>query len=320
MRRRDLLGAPLALPLAARAQGTTRTIAVLMGVKEGDPEGKGRIDALRGGLRERGWIDGDTAKIDVYWAGGELARIQALAGEIVVAKPDIIVGNGTAAASVLHKVTTTIPVVFVLAADPVGLGYIESLGHPGGNMTGFTFFEPELVGKWFQLLKEVAPATATTSLLFNPGTAGFYYKFFEGLPGLGSQVKLAPAKDMAEVEAVLVELARTPGSSVIVGADPFNVVHGREIVSLVERYKLPSMTIYRQLALDGALLAYGPDTIDAFHRTADYVDRILRGANPADLPAQAPIKYIFIANLGAARRLGIALPPALLARADEVIE
>jgi putative ABC transport system substrate-binding protein len=320
VRRRHLLAVPLALPAGVRAQVTVRRIAVLMGVKEGDPEGSGRIDSLRTGLRERGWIDGETAKIDVYWASGELTRIQALADEIVASKPDIIVGNGTAAASVLHKVTTTIPVVFVLAADPVGLGYIQSLGRPGGNMTGFTFFEPELVGKWFQLLKEVAPATATTSLLFNPGTAGFYYKFFEGLPGLGSQIKLAPAKDMAEVEGVLAGLARTPGSSVIVGADPFNVVHGREIVALIERYRLPSMTIYRQLALDGALLAYGPDTLDVFHRAADYVDRILRGANPADLPAQAPIKYIFIANISAARRLGIVLPQALLTRADEVIE
>jgi putative ABC transport system substrate-binding protein len=179
MRRRGLLAASLALPWAVRAQTPVRKIAVLMGVKEGDPEGKGRI-------------------------------------------------------------TATIPVVFVLAADPVGLGYIQSLGRPGGNMTGFTFFEPELVGKWFQLLKEVAPATATTSLLFNPGTAGFYYKFFEGPPGLGPHIKLAPAKDMAEVEAVLAELARTPGSSVIVGADPFNVVHGREIVALIDGYKLPS--------------------------------------------------------------------------------
>jgi putative ABC transport system substrate-binding protein len=291
-----------------------------MGVKQGDPEGEGRFDALRSGLAERGWVDGKTAKLEVYWAGGEIARIRALVAEIVASAPDIIVGNGTAAASELHKATKTIPVIFVLAADPVGLGYIESLGRPGGNVTGFTFFDPPLVGKWFQLLKEVAPGVATTNLLFNPGTAGFYYKFFEGLPGLGTYIKLTPVRDMAEAEAMVGELAKAPGASLIVGADPFNVVHGREIVALAERFRLPTVYIYRQLALDGGLMAYGPDTFEAFHRTADYVDRVLRGAKPADLPAQAPTKYTFIVNAGTARKLGLTLPPALLARADEVIE
>jgi putative ABC transport system substrate-binding protein len=195
----------------------------------------------------------------------------------------------------------TIPVIFVLVADPVGLDCIDSLGRPGGNMTGFTFFDPPLVGKWFQLLKEVSPGIAFTSLIFNPGTAGFYYKFLEGLPGLGSQIKLA-------------------GSSVIVGADPFNVVHRREIVALAERFRLPAVYIYRQLALDGGLMAYGPDTFDAFHRTADYVDRVLHGAKPADLPAQAPAKYDFVVNARTARKLGLAFSPSLLARADEVLE
>lgn len=325
MRRRALM-AVLGAAGSARwapafAQGASvRRIAVLMGVKQGDPEGEGRIDALRTGLAERGWIDGKTAKLEVYWAGGEIARVRELVAEIVASAPDIIVGNGTAVASALHQATQTIPVIFVLAADPVGLGYIASLGRPGGNMTGFTFFEPPLVGKWFQLLKEVVPDVASTSLIFNPGTAGFYYKFFEGLPGLGSYIKLAPVRDMAEAEARIGELARTTGASLIVGADPFNVVHGKEIVALAERFRLPAVYIYRQLAVDGGLMAYGPDTFDAFHRTADYVDRVLRGARPADLPAQAPIKYNFIVNIGTARKLGLTLPPALLARADEVIE
>lgn len=239
---------------------------------------------------------------------------------IVATSPDIIVGNGTAAASALHQATRTIPVIFVLAADPVGLGYVDSLGRPGGNMTGFTFFDPPLVGKWFQLLQEVSPGVASTSLIFNPGTAGFYYKFLEGLPGVGAQIKLAPVRDVAEVESVLAELAKSPGSSVIVGADPFNVVHGREIVALAERFRLPAVYIYRQLALDGGLIAYGPDTFDVFHRTADYVDRVLRGATPADLPVQAPTKYTFIVNAATARKLGLTLSPSLLARADEVIE
>jgi len=326
MRRRRLIvvlgGAAAAWPAAGFAQnaGRPRRIAVLMGVKEADPEGQGRFDALRAGLKERGWVDGETAKLEVYWAGGEMARIRELVSGIVAASPDIIVANGTAAASVLHQATRTIPVIFVLVADPVGLGCIDSLGRPGGNMTGFTFFDPPLVGKWFQLLKEVSPGIAFTSLIFNPETAGFYYKFLEGLPGLGSQIKLAPVHDVAELEGVLAELAKSPGSSVIVGADPFNVVHGREIVALAERFRLPAVYVYRQLALDGGLMAYGPDTFDAFHRTSDYVDRVLRGAKPADLPAQAPAKYSFVVNAGTARKLGLALPPSLLARADEVLE
>jgi ABC-type uncharacterized transport system substrate-binding protein len=326
MRRRRLMsvvvGTAAAWPSAGfgQAAGARRRIAVLMGVTQGDPEGEGRLDALRAGLRERGWIDGETATLEVHWAGGELARIRELVVKIVAANPDIIVGNGTAAASALHDATRTIPVIFVLAADPVGLGYIESLGRPGGNMTGFTFFDPPLVGKWFQLLKEVSPGIVSTSLIFNPGTAGFYYKFFEGLPGLGSQIKLAPVRDMAKVESVLAGLAGTAGSSVIVGADPFNVVHGREIVALVERFRLPAVYIYRQLALAGGLMAYGPDTFDAFYRTADYVDRVLRGTKPADLPAQAPTKYSFVVNMATARKLGLALAPSLLARADEVVE
>jgi putative ABC transport system substrate-binding protein len=326
MRRRRLIvvlgGAAAAWPSAGFAQhaGRPRRIGVLMGVKEADPEGQGRFDALRAGLKERGWIDGETAKLEVYWAGGEIARIRELVSGIVAASPDIIVANGTAAASVLHQATRTIPVIFVLVADPVGLGCIDSLGRPGGNMTGFTFFDPPLVGKWFQLLKEVSPGIAFTSLIFNPETAGFYYKFLEGLQGLGSQIKLAPVHDVAEVEGVLAELAKSPASSVIVGADPFNVVHGREIVALAERFRLPAVYIYRQLALDGGLMAYGPDTFDAFHRTADYIDRVLRGAKPADLPAQAPAKYAFVVNARTARKLGLAISPSLLARADEVLE
>ncbi len=326
MRRRRLIivlgGAAAAWPSTEFAQdaGRPRRIAVLMGVKGGDPEGQGRLDALRAGLKERGWVDGETAKLEVHWAGGEIARIRELATEIVAASPDIIVANGTVAASSLHQATRTIPVIFVLVADPVGLGCIDSLGRPGGNMTGFTFFDPPLVGKWFQLLKEVSPGVTSTSLIFNPETAGFYYKFLEGLPGLGSQIRLAPVRDVAELEGVLAELAKSPGSSLIVGADPFNVVHGREIVALAERFRLPAVYIYRQLALDGGLMAYGPDTFDAFHRTSDYVDRVLRGAKPADLPAQAPAKYSFVVNAGTARKLGLALPPSLLARADEVLE
>jgi putative ABC transport system substrate-binding protein len=332
MRRRVVFAgiAAAVLPVAARSQAIAqgavpnalhpRRIAVLMAVREGDPEGDRRYGALRAGLRELGWIDGDTAKLEVYWAGGDLERIHALVGPIVASVPDIIVGNGTAAASELRMATKTIPVVFVLATDPVGLGLIETLARPGGNLTGFSFFDPPLVGKWFELLQQMAPGVARTSLIFNPGTAAFYYKFFEGLPGLGTIVRLAPVHDLAEVETTLAGLANEPGASVIVGADPFNVVNIARIVALIERFRLTAISVYRQFAVDGGLMAYGPDTLDAFHSTANYVDRVLRGARPADLPAQAPTKYQFILNLKTAKKLGLTVPPVLLARADEVIE
>ena len=309
-------------PTSALAQqpGRPRRIAILMGVKEGDAEGAGRYAALVAGLRERGWIDGDTAKLEVYWAGGSVARIREIVPGLVASSPDIIVSNGTAVTGELHKTTQAIPTVFNLTADPVGLGYIESMARPGGNLTGFIFFEPPLVGKWFELLKQVAPGVAQTSLLFNPGTAGFYLKFFEGQPGLGTLIKLAPVRDVAEYETALAGIAAVSGSSVIIPADPFNPSNGAAIVKLVERFKLPAVYTYRQLALDGGLMAYGPDTFAAFHQTADYVDRVLRGENPSALPAQAPTKYQLVLNLQTARRLDLIFPQTLLAVADEVIE
>jgi putative ABC transport system substrate-binding protein len=306
----------------ARAQPTTkpRRIAILMGVREGDPEGIGRYAALQAGLREHGWIDGSTAKLEVHWAGGNVARIREIVPGLVASNPDTIVSNGTAVTGEMHKATGTIPTVFNLTADPVGLGYIKSMSRPGGNLTGFIFFEPPLVGKWFELLKQVAPGVAQTSLLFNPGTAGFYLKFFEGQPGLGTLIKLAPVRDMAEYETTLAGIAAVAGSSVIIPADPFNSSNGAAIVKLVERFRLPAVYTYRQLAVDGGLMAYGPDTFAAFHQTAEYVDRVLRGENPAELPAQAPTKYRLVLNLKTAKAWNLSFPPTLLATADEVIE
>jgi putative ABC transport system substrate-binding protein len=329
MKRRDFIAglASVAVfatirPRSPRAQQASRPrrIAILIGVKEGDAEGIGRYAALVAGLKERGWIDGETAKLEVYWAGGSVARIREIVPGLVASAPDIIVSNGTAVTGELHKATQTIPTVFNLTADPAGLGYIESMSRPGGNLSGFIFFEPPLVGKWFELLKQVVPGVAQTSLLFNPGTAGFYLKFFEGQPGLGTLIKLAPVRDMAEFDTTLAAIAATPGSSVIIPADPFNSSNGAAIVKLVERFRLPAVYTYRQLAVDGGLMAYGPDTFAAFHQTADYVDRVLRGERPAVLPAQAPTKYQLILNLQAARNMDFAFPQTLLAVADEVIE
>ena len=329
MKRRAFIAGLGAVPLLsvfrpglalAQQPGKPRRIAILMGVREGDAEGIGRYAALVAGLKERGWVDGDTAKLEVYWAGGNVVRIREIVPGLVASAPDIIVSNGTAVTGELHKATQTIPVVFNLTADPVGLGYVESMSRPGGNLTGFIFFEPPLVGKWFELLKQVASGVAQTSLLFNPGTAGFYLKFFEGQPGLGSLIRLAPVRDMAEYETTLASLATTQGTSVIIPADPFNSSNGASIVKLVERFKLPAVYTYRQLVVDGGLMAYGPDTFAAFHQTADYVDRVLRGEKPAGLPAQAPTKYQLVLNLKTAKRLDFAFPQTLLAVADEVIE
>jgi putative ABC transport system substrate-binding protein len=333
MRRRDFIGAVggaalLSPPFSAswptttwaQQTGRSRRIAVMMGVREGDPEGVGRHAALVAGLKERGWIDGETAKLETYWAGGSMARIHEIVPQLVASNPDIIVSNGTAVTGELHKATQTIPIVFNLTADPVGLRYIDTMSRPGGNLTGFIFFEPPLIGKWFELLKQVAPGVAQTTLLFNPGTAGFYFKFFEGQPGLGTRIKLNPVRDLAELETTLAGLAATKGTSVIIPADPFNASNGPAIVRLVERFKLPAIYTYRQLALDGGLMAYGPDTFAAFHQTADYVDRVLRGVRPADLPAQAPTKYQLVLNLQTARKLNFTFPQTLLALADEVVE
>lgn len=306
MRRREFIAAAggaaifsVCRPAITKAQqpGRPRRIVILMGVKEGDPEGVGRYDALVAGLKERGWIDGDTAKLETWWAGGSIARIRDIVPRLVASAPDIIVGNGTAVTGELYKATRTIPVVFNLTADPVGLGYIERMSRPGGNLTGFIFFEPPLIGKWFELLKQVSPGVAQTTLLFNPGTADFYFRFFEGQPGLGTVIKLAPTRDMAEMETTLAALAANTGASVIIPADPFNASNGVAIVGLVERFRLPAVYTYRQLAIDGGLMAYGPDTFAAFHQTADYVDRVLRGESPSELPAQAPTKYQLVLNL-----------------------
>ena len=315
-------GAAAAWPSTRFAQGAgrPRRIAVLMGVKGDDPESQGRFDALRAGLQERGWVDGETAKLEVYWAGGEIARIRALVTEIVAASPDIVVVNGTAAASSLHQATQTIPVIFVLVADPVGLDWHQQ-PRPAGRQHDRLYLLRSAAGREMVPAPEGGVAGYRLHLPdLQSGDGRLLLQVLGGLPGLGSQIKLAPVHGVAEVEGALAELAKSPGSSVIVGADPFNVVHRREIVALAERFRLPAVYIYRQLALDGGLMAYGPDTFDAFHRTADYVNRVLHGAKPADLPVQAPAKYDFVVNARTARKFGLAFSPSLLARADEVLE
>src|SRR5580704_9738012 len=256
MKRREfirLAGAAAAWPSAVRAQQPEkmRRIGVLMTVSEADPEGQDRIAALRQGLNEEGWIEGKNLTIELRWAGGDMTRLQTCAAELVALAPDLIVANSTPALATMHAVTTTIPVVFVLVVDPVGLGYISSLSHPGGNITGFTYMEVSLIGKWLDLLKTIAPAVTRTAFLFNPQTAPFYPSFlnsFEALPHPTMEVSRAPLLSIDQLEPAIAAIARAPGGSLIVPPDASSIVHRETILRLVAQYKLPTLSIYRQFA------------------------------------------------------------------------
>jgi putative ABC transport system substrate-binding protein len=327
MRRREFVGlvggAAASLPFAGRAEQPERVrrIGVLMGTEENEPEGQSRIAAFRQGLRELGWVDGRNIQIEYRWSSGP--RQAAYAAELVGMSPEVIVTNGTPFLDAVHKGTRSIPIVFVLSNDPVGLGHIASMAKPGGNITGFTFMELSLIGKWLDMLRQIAPGVTRSALLFNPDTTPYYLPYeVEAAPAplplrlVGSQVRETNA-----LEGAIEALAREGGGgSLISPAGPFNVANGRVIAQLAERFRLPAVSIYRQFALDGGLMAYGPDSSDIFRRSADYVDRILKGTNPAELPAQAPTKFNFVINLKTARSLGLTAPANLLALADEVIE
>jgi putative tryptophan/tyrosine transport system substrate-binding protein len=329
MKRREFIrlagGAVAAWPIAARAQQPEkmRRIGVLMTVSETDPEGRDRIAALRQGLNQQGWIEGKNLTIEFRWAAGDMTRLRGYAAELVALAPDLIVANSTPALATMHAATTTIPVVFVLVVDPVGLGYISSLSRPGGNITGFTYMEVSLIGKWLDLLKKIAPSVTRTAFLFNPQTAPYYATFlqsFESLPHPAMEVSRAQVLTVDQLEPTIAAIARAPGNSLIVPADASNIVHRETILRLVAQYKLPTLSIYRQFAEEGALLSYGPDSEEIFRQSASYIDRILKGESPANLPAQAPTKFEFVINLKTAGLLGLSVPANLLALTDRVIE
>ena len=301
-----------------------RRVAVLISAAQSDPEGQARKDGLVRGLSELGWIDGRNIQLDVRFAAGSSQRMRDIAVEFVAAAPDVIAVNSTPALAEIHKATQSIPVVVMLAVDPVTLGFVDSLARPGGNITGFIYFDAGLIGKWLQLLKEIMPTVHRATLLHNPANTPFYprlVKSIEGLPGLPEvELRIAPIASTADIERAIGETAREPGGSLIAPADPFNLDNRATIVAAAMRARLPLASVYPAFAKEGGLLSYGPDTSDVYRRSASYIDRILKGAKPADLPVQAPTKYYFIVNIGTARKLGLTLPPSLLARADEVIE
>jgi putative tryptophan/tyrosine transport system substrate-binding protein len=319
-------GAAVAWPLTARAQQTERMrrIGVLMAYAEADPEAHARLNAFRQGLRELGWTEGQNLRIDYRWRTGEPDRAQAFVTELVSLAPDVIVAHGTPALSALHRATRTIPVVFVSVIDPVGAGYVQSLPLPGGNITGFSTFEPEIGGKWLELLKEVVPGLGRVAGILDPdfkGFAGIWGAIENIAPRFGLEVTRvflqAPNDDF---ESAVAGFAREPGGGLIVLPTAINAVHRNRIFSAAARNRLPAIYGFRFYAADGGLMSYGIDTVDLFRRGASYVDRILKGEKPADLPVQAPTKFEMVINLKTARGLGLEIPANQLALADEVIE
>ena len=321
-----LLGGAAAWPLAARAQQAERVrrIGVLMGLAQNDPESQPRISAFEQALEERGWMKGRNVQLDYRWAPGNAERMRPSAKELIELSPDVIVTHTTPATVAAQNETQTTPIVFVQVSDPVASGLVASLARPGGMLTGFANYEFPLAGKWVEMLKEVAPATVRIALVYNPQTAPFaenYRAPFEAAArSLSIEPIAGPTRDESEIETVIAALGREPGSGLIVMPDLFMVVHRKPIIALADRYHLPAVYPFRYWVVDGGLLSYGIDVLDLFRRTASYVDRILRGEKPSDLPVQAPTKFELVINLKTAKALGLEVPPTLLARADEVIE
>jgi putative ABC transport system substrate-binding protein len=330
MKRREFItligGMAVARPLAAGAQqaGAVPTVGVLMDVAENGAESPARIAAFRQGLAALGWKDGDNIHLELRWAASNRELITKFAGELVGLAPRVILANGTPAVVALKKATGAIPVICAPVQDPVGLGLVQSLSRPGGNITGFTFVNPELIGKWVSLLKEVTPGVTRMGLMFNPSTTPFFFNFVrelqDGHQTSGVELAAMPVKTPDDIETVIKALGAPPRGSLIVPPDPFNIDHIRQIADLAGKNQVTAISVYRPFVLEGGLLAYGPYIPDILRRSAEYVDRILKGANPADLPVQQPTDFKLAVNLKAARTLGLTMPPALLATADDVIE
>jgi putative tryptophan/tyrosine transport system substrate-binding protein len=327
MKRREfitLLGGAATWPLAARAQpDPMRRIGVLMSLTKDDPEDQQRRAVLEQGLQQLGWTEGRNIVIEYRWFAGEPAQARAMAKELVDLKPDLIVTVSTPGLVAAGKETRTIPIVFVAVSDPVGQGFVASLARPGGNATGFSLFEFPVVGKVLETLKQMAPDVARVALLFNPDTLS-YIPFLRSLdaiaPSLGAQLIKAAVRNDGEIEAAIAATAREPGGGLMVMPDPFTNVHRDLIVGLAARHRLPAAYTLRFFATAGGLMSYGVDVSDLYRRAVPYMDRILKGAKPADLPVQQPTKFEFVLNLKTAKALGLTIPPGVLAIADEVIE
>jgi ABC-type uncharacterized transport system substrate-binding protein len=328
MRRRKffaVLGSVLALPLVARAQQSsgTQLIGVLMPTSSDDSEFQARLAGFLQGLRELGWADGRNVRIDIRWGAGDADLMRKYADELVVLAPDVVLAIGSAALAPLRQKTHTVPIVFAVVADPVGGGYVESLARPGGNVTGFASNDYGLSGKWLELLKEIAPRVTRAAVLRDPTVAsgpGQFGAIQSAAPSLGVEVRPLDVRDAGEIERAIAGFAQGANGGLIVTGSALAAVHHKLIIALAAGHKLPAVYNGRFYAADGGLISYGPDYVDLCQRAAGYVDRILKGERPADLPVQSPGKYQLIINTKTAKTLGLEIPPSVLARADEVIE
>jgi ABC-type uncharacterized transport system substrate-binding protein len=318
-------GAAAAWPLAARAQQQERMrrIGILLNLASDDAEGQARLAAFYQGLQQLGWTVGRNVQINYRWGAGDADRIRKFAAELIMLAPDVILSAGSPSVAALQQATRTVPIVFVTVVDPVSSGFVDTLARPGGNITGFALLEYSISGKWLQLLKEIAPRVTRAAVIRDPAltSGGGQLGVIQAVaPSVGVEVTPLNVRDRGEIERAITAFARSPNGGLIVTASTLAGVHRDLIIALAARHKLPAVYAVRYLVVNGGLISYGPDTIDQYRRAAGYIDRILKGEKPTDLPVQAPTKYDLVINLNTAKALDLEVPPTLLARADEVIE
>jgi putative ABC transport system substrate-binding protein len=328
MRRREFLGllggAAATWPVVARAQSSQiKRIGILMGLAERDGEAQARIGAFRQGLRQLGWTEGENIRIDYHWGASGQVRSSELAIELMGKKPNVILTNSPTALAAAKKATSTIPIVFVQVADPVSDGFVTSLAHPGGNITGFAISEHTMCGKWLEIIKEIAPRTTRVGFIQHVEHPSWprYNRVIEELaPTVGFEAVAIGVRDAGDLEAQIVKFATKPDGALLVLADTFNTANRKVIIALAIRQNIPAVYPSSFFATDGGLLSYGGDLVDLLRRAASYVDRILKGDNPGDLPIQQATKFDLILNLKTAKAIGLTIPSTLLARANEVVE
>jgi len=329
MRRREFIkviaGSAVGWPLAARAQQgeRIRRVGVLMAVTADDAEAQARIAAFVRGLQQLGWSIGKNIQVDYRLAGIDPDTLRKYAAELVALAPDVILAQASPSIAALLQATRTVPIVFTLVGDPVGAGYVDSLAHPGGNATGFTVFEYSIAAKWLELLKEIAPRVTRVAVFRELAVAAGPAQFSAAqtvAPSLGMELRPVDTRDAGEIERAITAFARGSNSGLLVTGSSSASLHRKLIIGLAAQYRLPAVYFNRIFVTAGGLISYGPDYVDQFRQAAGYVDRILKGEKPGDLPVQAPTKYELAVNLKTAKELGLTIPPAVLSRADEVIE